>query len=118
MRSIYVMIERRPWYHPTKRVKIGISSSPQYRRARVDAGIRGETVDLIESRKILFARGYERFLHWLFSPWRYTRKSKHPDIGRTEWFKLFFLLYWFLRFMILLPRILTIILLIQILRIL
>jgi hypothetical protein len=114
LRYIYIMKERGEWYYPRKIVKIGIATSPKYRRSRIDAGIKNKIIDIVEDRKVLFARSYEKFLHWLFSPWRYTRSSRHPDIGRTEWFNINFILYGVLRFMVLVPRLISISILIAI----
>jgi hypothetical protein len=101
------MQEKSPWWTPVKIVKIGISANSKYRLHRVNAGIPNKKIIIVESQRVLFARAYERFLHNLFKDVRFTRRSKHPDIGRTEWFKVNFAMFAFLRFMLFLPKLIT-----------
>ena len=87
-RYIYIMkdLSKRGEY------KIGITSSPYHRTKQVDESVRGRVVTVIAYRRF-FAESIEKKMHRIFARRRFT---KHGS-GRTEWFRLNILQYFFAR---------------------
>jgi hypothetical protein len=87
-RYIYIMkdLSKRGEY------KIGITSSLYHRTKQVDESVRGRVVTVVAYRRF-FAENIEKKMHRIFARRRFT---KHGS-GRTEWFKLNILQYFFAR---------------------
>ena len=70
-------------HHPSLywKTKIGITGDLKERRGGISRSM-GVSIHYVTSRPLLFARAYEKALHWIFAPLR----SPAWGNGGTEWF--------------------------------
>lgn len=93
-RYIYLMHKAGSTKH-----KIGIAKDPEIRLATIDKGVQGK-VELVISRRVIYAGKVERYMHNFFAGSRFYFWKAGRASGRTEWFNLNPIERWFAKFLI------------------